>query len=587
VLVAWLLALAIIGISVVPMGLAVVRDGTLVDNDDAMRLVQMREWMDGKGWYDLKETRVDPPRGMLSHWPRLIELPMAGAIRALGLVVDPDLAERVVVAVWPGMLMAALVLGMLVVAAQAFSPPALLAAALIVALNPLFLFQLAPGRTDHHGVQMLLALVLTGSTVASIVDKRRRAAALAGVAGALSVAIGLGPLPVVAAAATLFGAAWIVQGEAQRRAMGTFGASFALSTLILFAATVTPARWGVTACDALSPPWLWLACGGGLALLALAAIEPPSKGSRRAACALAVGGAVVAAFALLWPHCLRGPLADTDPLVRALWLSGVGEATPTHRLALQNPARFLYFLVFPLIGALALGIAALRQGQHRARFLVLFIFALSALVIAVPAMRGVPLAAIFALFGWLYLFDSALHASKPDGATLHGGPVRVALALAVVVAALPFAWDALGTAAEASSSPSTPPAYCGVRADMAPLADEPRGLVLAPLRLGPRILVATGHDVIGVPYHRNNEGNVAALRMLLAAPSDAGRLIEDRGVDYVAVCLGDPDLARLTAYRSGSLLRSLIENQVPTWLEPLPARGPIRAWRLVDQRVGR
>jgi asparagine N-glycosylation enzyme membrane subunit Stt3 len=191
---------------------------------------------------------------------------MAGAIRAAGIFVDPDLAERIVIAVWPAFLMAVFVLGMLVLAAPVFSPATLLAAAAIIALNSQFLFQFLPGRIDHHGVQMVLVLLLAGATIAALAAASRGAAIVAGSAAALSMAIGLGALPVIAAAVMLFGAAWIVRGDDLRRVVGAFGASFALATPLLFTATIAPAQWAFTACDALSPPWL---CG-----------LPPAAGSR-------------------------------------------------------------------------------------------------------------------------------------------------------------------------------------------------------------------------------------------------------------------------------------------------------------------
>ncbi len=43
------------------------------DPDDAMRLAQVREFLAGKGWFDLYEPRVDPPGGYLTHWSRLVD----------------------------------------------------------------------------------------------------------------------------------------------------------------------------------------------------------------------------------------------------------------------------------------------------------------------------------------------------------------------------------------------------------------------------------------------------------------------------------------------------------------------------------
>src|SRR5688500_18172823 len=51
---------------------------TLNDTDDAMRLVQMRAFLAGQGWFDLHLSRVQPPIGLDSHWSRLIDAGLAG-----------------------------------------------------------------------------------------------------------------------------------------------------------------------------------------------------------------------------------------------------------------------------------------------------------------------------------------------------------------------------------------------------------------------------------------------------------------------------------------------------------------------------
>ncbi len=580
-LVAWVLTLAIAALAILPMAVATVGDGRLLDNDDAMRLVQMREWMGGKNWFDVTERRVNPPEGMTSHWPRLIELPMVGGTLALSAIVDRDLAERIVIAAWPCVLLALLMLVLLAIAARLFSPPTLLAAAAILGLNPLLQFQSLPGRIDHHGVQLVLCAVLALETIRAIADGRLRAAVFAGLAAALSIAIGLETVLLVAVAVALFGGAWIVIGAPSRRVVTGFGASFALATPLLFALSVSPTRWTVAAADALSLPWLWLAVAGGLGLAGLASLHIGSW-KRRVVWATAAAALVCGVFVVLWPHVLAGPLADVDPLVRELWLDGVGEARPLASLVAERPGDFLYFLVFPTFGWLGLAVAARRETAMRPAFLILLAFASIALVMAIGAMRGAPLAALFCIFGWLYAIDRALGGFGQGGA-LSGMLIRGIGVLVLLVATLPSPWSALGNAVKASpSSDNAATQNCGVRADMAALAAEPPGLVLAPLRLGPRILVATKDDVVAAPYHRNNRGNRFALETLTADPATAHAAIKKRGVSYVALCLGDPDLPRLTAYAKNSLLQSLVDGAAPSWLAPLPPHGPIRAWRVVD-----
>ena len=51
---------------------------SLGDTDDNMRLMQVRALLDGQGWYDLRNYRLNPPVGFDIHWSRIVDLPIAG-----------------------------------------------------------------------------------------------------------------------------------------------------------------------------------------------------------------------------------------------------------------------------------------------------------------------------------------------------------------------------------------------------------------------------------------------------------------------------------------------------------------------------
>src|SRR5687767_5088328 len=50
------------------------------DPDSVMRLVQVRDLLAGQGWFDLVQHRLAPPDGVLMHWSRLIDAPLAGLV---------------------------------------------------------------------------------------------------------------------------------------------------------------------------------------------------------------------------------------------------------------------------------------------------------------------------------------------------------------------------------------------------------------------------------------------------------------------------------------------------------------------------
>jgi len=55
----------------------------LGDTDDNMRIMQVRALLNGQGWFDLRQYRMNPPFGANIHWSRLVDLPIAGLILGL------------------------------------------------------------------------------------------------------------------------------------------------------------------------------------------------------------------------------------------------------------------------------------------------------------------------------------------------------------------------------------------------------------------------------------------------------------------------------------------------------------------------
>ena len=55
------------------------------DPDDALRLAQVRDLIAGQSWFDLHQYRIDPLNGgVLMHWSRIVDVPLAALILLLG-----------------------------------------------------------------------------------------------------------------------------------------------------------------------------------------------------------------------------------------------------------------------------------------------------------------------------------------------------------------------------------------------------------------------------------------------------------------------------------------------------------------------
>jgi hypothetical protein len=73
----------------------------LGDPDDAMRLVEVRAFLAGAGWFNLHEPRLQPPIGYDTHWSRLIDAALMGLFLIFRSFTDTAFAERLMRAVWP------------------------------------------------------------------------------------------------------------------------------------------------------------------------------------------------------------------------------------------------------------------------------------------------------------------------------------------------------------------------------------------------------------------------------------------------------------------------------------------------------
>jgi len=78
----------------------------LPDNDDAMRLVTVRDLIAGQAWFDPVQHRMRPLEGAAMHWSRFVDAPIAGLILGLRAWWEPAMAERIAVAVWPLLVLA-------------------------------------------------------------------------------------------------------------------------------------------------------------------------------------------------------------------------------------------------------------------------------------------------------------------------------------------------------------------------------------------------------------------------------------------------------------------------------------------------
>ncbi|MCR5869818.1 hypothetical protein LRS12_03035 [Sphingomonas sp. J344] len=270
----------------------------LPDTDDVMRLQQIRDWLAGQGWNDLAQHRLGP-EGLEMHWSRLPDLVPGAIVALLTPLLGAHGAELVAVMLSPMLLFAAALMLIASIARrlEVSAPVAVVVAALAYPASALFL----PGRIDHHGVQLVLVLILVR---ALICPGGWRSGVSAGVASVASLVVGMETAPFLGLGGGVLVLRWAVAGEGERPRLLGYGVAL-VAGLGIAALLFRTSGWNVASCDAFAAP-LWRAAQ-------VAALVPPGlalAGSRlvapraRVGAAILLGGVAAAVALALSPACL-------------------------------------------------------------------------------------------------------------------------------------------------------------------------------------------------------------------------------------------------------------------------------------------
>jgi hypothetical protein len=127
------------------------------DPDDQLRMVQLRDFLNGQSWFDITQYRMNAPAGAPMHWSRFVELPLALVILLASPLFGQPIAEMLAGTLIPllGLGLTALLLGQ--IATQLAGRNAGIVAVVLTFLSPDIIPQFRPMRIDHHGWQILMA----------------------------------------------------------------------------------------------------------------------------------------------------------------------------------------------------------------------------------------------------------------------------------------------------------------------------------------------------------------------------------------------------------------------------------------------
>jgi hypothetical protein len=551
--------------------------GAFANTDDAMRLVEVRDWLAGQAWFDLHQYRLDPPDGVPMHWTRVLDAPLALLIKLFALFLPVESAERLTRIVFPLALHGALFAAVAGLARKLAGPAAMLPAILIVALTGGVLVQFQPGRIHHHSAQILLVVLILWATIGAIEARRFWPAAFAAALAALSLSINIENLTYILFEIAAFAFVFIARGERFRSALLGFGLSLAASSLIVFLATIGPSRYFLGACDAFSIAHLYGIFVGAAVFSALAAISSRLGDARLRLAACVLGGALVlGAMALAYPACLHDPQANVDPLLRRLWLEHVEEARPLLSIVAGHPGKFITLALAAALGLAGALLAAWREnGAARLNWLIVGGFVAIGLVTSLWQVRALSSASALAIFGGAWIVARSI-----DWAARRASLLARLVPFALGLPFCSIFWAAVAPP-QTQSDAVAGSTSCRAPATVGALAALPTSILMAPIDMGSDILADTSHSVLAAPYHRNNHGNRELADAMMAEPGAARRIVHDSGAAYIVFCPAMPELEIYAAASADSLATALLAGKPPEWLAPEPIAGsPLRIYKV-------
>lgn len=556
------------------------------DTDDAMRLVVVRDFLNGQGWFDNVQHRLNTPFGAEIHWSRLIDLPIAGLV-LLARPFAGASAEMVAAFIWPLILLFVLLAVSAKLCVRLIGRDGTLPGVLLPVFSPSILAEFTPGRVDHHNVQLILALVTVYCTIEAL--KRPAFAIGAGIACATALTIGTESIATVAAAIIAFGFIWIAS-PARATALRDFGLSYAGASLVHLAIAQPPSRWFEPACDALSIVYVTAAIIVALAfvLLSYAPVRDKPVWLR-----LVLGGGVglisLATLALLFPECRNGPYGQVDPWLVEHWIDNIIEARPVWESLIALPAFTVASLVPPIVGLIIVGYHVIKVRDGRTpEWAMLGLFLALAFVVMVVQVRGARTAGIIAIPAGAWLIVTArehyIARSRPfQVAGLIGSWLLFAgAAISVVVL---FAGTLLpGGGAAGDGERRGDRDACLVPQAFVDLAGLPPERLMTPIDLGSHMLLFTPHSVVSAPYHRNQRGVLDTFHFFNWPIEEARAILDERGISLVVTCPGMPEMRGQPDASPDSFVRLAEKNALPSWLREVTLPGaPLRTYEVLPR----
>jgi len=497
-------------------------------NDDALRLLSVRDLLGGQGWFDKVQYRILPPEGLELHWSRLLDAVLAAIFVVFSALSGPELAERLMVALWPALLFLAY-LGLVARAALEARGPsvaafAMLAASVLPALNVNFF---ALGKIDHHNLQLVLMMGLVAALFARGLPRPEGYSA--GAFSAISLAVGFEMLPFIGLSLLVMVLHVTRDQTGSREKLLGFGLALGAVTSLLYVVEIAPGSWGQVTCDRMGLPMFGAVMGTMVFSVIFAHISRDRMSTlSRAFFAFLIALLLVSALSPVLAECVQGPYAGMPDVAREGIMTRILENASLSTLVSTSPQRAVeIFLPF----ALLVPFLATGTRKHPGEGLVLAFIVLG-LIGAIFQLRALIWAVVVLPLAFGMVMDRLVN--QPWGKFTRLLKPFVALGFAALFLAPPQISKVLtGNAAKGRTVLDR---QCLVPAELAALRELPSSVLLTPLNMGVPVVFHTQHAVLSAPYHTHPDAHANGVVPFGGSADELRETATRLSADYVILC---------------------------------------------------
>lgn len=547
-------------------------DYPMQDPDCYMRLLRVEEWRRTGDWFSSIISSSNAPYGETLHWTRLFDVILLAGAKLLQPFLGFHKALEIFgIGVSP-LLQLASVFALAWAVAPWFDRQNRLRLIILFLLQPAAFTPFFAGRPDHHSLLIFLFILEMGCFLRILREEKPIFSYALGFLFSLSMWVNIESLTVIAVCLGTLGIFWLKNEKNAAEHFFAVASSLFFCSVIFLLLDKPFSNFTVAEYDRISIAHIFIFALFALWGMVICRWKFSTSLLSRFIFAVVSCAGIAAATFFVFPKFFHGPYADVDPRAMEVWLKGVKEVQPLWKVGSQEFFRILIW-IGPAFVCLPFVIQKLKTEKEGSFWIFTSVGLMVFLPLALYQIRWSYYAIVFLLIPFTALLDQTIQWLEKK---LRPPWFAVARAWTMIIFAIGFLTAGLCLMLSEPEKPSSPGASVAEMCDFLNKNHfSPRERIATFVDIAPEIIYRTQNEMIGSPYHRNNEG-ILFIHDMMSAKTDeeARKLVHERRITLILIEMNS-HYAGIYREKEDSFCRRLMDGKIPDWLQVAPMTGNV------------